>query len=99
MVDCIINLYKLIIQSTKKFLFIIERKNMSVSYIVDNLEINFIIILFLLLIFASFTGQERYKDNKKLNIFTVILLIIFLPKLQYQFVHFLSFLPKYQNLT
>ena len=51
---------------------------MSVSYIVDNLEINFIIILFLLLIFASFTGQERYKDNKKLNIFTVILLIIFL---------------------
>ena len=51
---------------------------MSVSYIVDNLEVNFIIILFLLLIFASFAGQERYKDNKKLNIFTVILLIIFL---------------------
>ena len=62
----------------KKFLFITERKNMSVSYIVDNLEVNFIIILFLLLIFASFTGQERCKYNKKLNIFTLILLMIFL---------------------
>lgn len=51
---------------------------MGVSYIVDNLEVNFIIILFLLLIFVSFASQERYKDNKKLNIFTVILLIIFL---------------------
>ena len=36
---------------------------MSVSYIVDNLEVNFIIILFLLLIFASFAGQERYKPQ------------------------------------
>ena len=36
---------------------------MSVSYIVDNLEVNFIIILFLLLIFASFAGQERYKAS------------------------------------
>ena len=51
---------------------------MSVSYIVDNLEVIFIIISFLLLIFASFAGQERYIDNKKLNIFTVILSIIYL---------------------
>ena len=51
---------------------------MSVSYIVNNLEVNFIIILVLLLIFASFAGQERYKDNKKLTISAVILLIIFL---------------------
>ena len=51
---------------------------MGVSYIVDNLEVNFIIILFLLLIFVSFASQERYKDNKKLTISAVILLIIFL---------------------
>ena len=62
----------------KKFHLITERKNMSLSYIVDNLEVNLIIILFFLLIFASFAGQERYKYNKKLNIFTVILLMIFI---------------------
>ena len=29
----------------------------------------------------------------------VFFVLINIPKLQYQFVHFLSFLPKYQNLT
>ena len=69
--------------------------NKIFTFIYDDWK-NYLFILFVFLMYivvairiATPGKQEEVVNN----------VIKYIPKLQYQFVHFLSFLPKYQNLT
>ena len=47
----------------------------------------------------EFDNYNKFIDDNLLGNFDDVIELISEPKLQYQFVHFLSFLTKYQNLT
>ena len=49
-------------------------------------------------LYYSVDEKKVYLTRKGVNNWVELPKILF-PELQYQFVHFLSFLPKYQNLT